>query len=609
MPFFYIISGYCSSEKNFNMAFKKYFLKYFKALYIPHFIVLLIYQITGVSGIDFQSEKWLHDSLMNFIAPHSEWFIPTLFASKVLFYPIYKLAHKANDTRVRDIIYLFVIGLSFYIAELINDNGFHAMPTWLPLALDCGCIALAFVIAGSWLKEIQIASIYEKYTKSFMYVSLILTAIVLWCIKYQTYTNVNNVAFGHSSISYFAFACVLSMAFVFACRFLCDHVSENNICVWTLSLFGRHTLVIYAGHTILFHFFNDVIYTKTGLLYQPMLNFKWSLVVIYFTIGAVILGFVCFLYEKLRKLPWNRNKAIKTFAIILAVGTMVMPSTVKAEEISTDTVEQNIVYINSVDDFLAFRDSVNAGNTYESVCISLETDLDLSEIENFEPIGVWDTGNYFYGTFDGNGHSIYNLTISREDNTALFPILGGTVCNLKIASGTITGSCCGSIASHATDSGAAKIINCINFADVYGDRAGGIADNFNGEIIGCINYGTVTSPTDEVGGIVSYDAIEIKNCASSTKQPNFHRGRINYSNVAELNVIAHNFRLGIESVEYDMNLMSVYQTESVYFSLINGKAYALGRVFYYIEKYFVDVACILLIMLSITKLNRLKMLE
>lgn len=599
MPFFFLISGYCSSNKNYDLKFSQYFLKYFKALYIPHFIIIAIYLPIGIFGIDFGSTTWLHDSIMLLLGPHSEWFIPCLFFSKVIFYPIYRMAHLTEDSRIRNIIYLFFIGLSFYLAEYLNDSGLHAKPTWLPVAVDCACVALAFVIAGSWLKEIQIEAIYETTPKKFMYSCCAMAAIVLWCIKYQTYTNVNNVAFGHSSISYFVFACILSMFFVIVCRFYCEHVSEKNIGVRILSLLGRHTIIVYAGHTILFYLFNQAIYKSTGILYHPMQNFKISLVFIYFIAAIFILSFVCLIWERLKNLKSLRMGKYKSYAICFAIGVMVLSNRmpVAAEELKTE----DIVYINSVEDFIAFRDSVNSGNTYEGILVKQMVDMDLGQIENFEPIGIYESGNYFYGTYDGDGHSIDNLKIVRSDNCALFGILGGTVCNLKIGSGEIIGACVGSIASHAT--GESRIINCINYANVHGSvRAGGIADNFNGKIISCINYGTISSDNGEIGGIVSYDAIEIRNCSSTTKQINFDRGRVNYSNVTALNPRWHNFRLGVESIEQNVELITVYQKDTIGFEENASRLYVIGKGFYYIEKYFVDVFCGIIVLISLYKI-------
>ncbi len=69
--------------------------------------------------------------------------------------------------------------------------------------------------------------------------------------------------------------------------------------------------------------------------------------------------------------------------------------------------------INSLDEFKAFRDRVNNGTAtayYGTTSFRLTTDIDLSGIE-WTPIGT--SAQSFSGTFDGGGHVIKNLKISR----------------------------------------------------------------------------------------------------------------------------------------------------------------------------------------------------
>ncbi len=73
--------------------------------------------------------------------------------------------------------------------------------------------------------------------------------------------------------------------------------------------------------------------------------------------------------------------------------------------------------ISSLDDLILFRDSVNAGETKynaSGVYVVLTTDIDLSSVDNWAPIGTFDYS--FDGNFNGNGHVIKNLKMS--DNTA-----------------------------------------------------------------------------------------------------------------------------------------------------------------------------------------------
>lgn len=142
--------------------------------------------------------------------------------------------------------------------------------------------------------------------------------------------------------------------------------------------------------------------------------------------------------------------------------------------------------VNTLDDLCAFRDCVNQGTTFAGCYVCQNANIDMDG-EDWYPIGA---GNHcFYGVYDGRGHFVENLYIPFSDrgdnNNGFFENLGGTVVNFGIESGYVEGNYCGSIASRAKGSNAA-ILNCYSKAEVRGIRAGGIADNFSGNVIaGC----------------------------------------------------------------------------------------------------------------------------
>lgn len=160
------------------------------------------------------------------------------------------------------------------------------------------------------------------------------------------------------------------------------------------------------------------------------------------------------------------------------------------------------------EDLLRLSQLVSEGEHFEGAHFVQECDIDLAGIE-WLPIGEFGTDFYFDGIYDGNGHRIENLTTKDTGNNGLFGQLGGTLMNLTLAGGEIRGDCIGSFTSHAATSHA-MIVNCCNHAAVSGDRAGGIADNFNGVILGCRNDGPLNG--NRTGGIVSYSAQRVGYC-------------------------------------------------------------------------------------------------
>ncbi|MCM1237164.1 MAG: hypothetical protein NC489_44410 [Ruminococcus flavefaciens] len=171
--------------------------------------------------------------------------------------------------------------------------------------------------------------------------------------------------------------------------------------------------------------------------------------------------------------------------------------------------------INNVSDLITLRECVGEGISFEGYYFKQTCNLDLGSDNVWIPIGEYGSGNYFYGTYDGNANYISNLNYKSHKGTdngngALFGTLGGQVLNLGIESGHIEGAYVGSIASHSIGS-AASIINCYNKASIIGTgRAGGICDNFTGgSVVNCVNYGDVFAP--QSAQIVSYNAGSLVN--------------------------------------------------------------------------------------------------
>ena len=85
---------------------------------------------------------------------------------------------------------------------------------------------------------------------------------------------------------------------------------------------------------------------------------------------------------------------------------------------SLSSFEENTAYyISSAKDLAALASLVNAGNNGSSCTFYLTDNIDLSEIENWTPIGN-STANYFGGTLDGQNFQISNLNVSAAKKKA-----------------------------------------------------------------------------------------------------------------------------------------------------------------------------------------------
>ncbi len=166
---------------------------------------------------------------------------------------------------------------------------------------------------------------------------------------------------------------------------------------------------------------------------------------------------------------------------------------------------------------------VNAGNNFAEKTITLSENIDLAGLA-WAPIGSA-TANPFAGTFDGDGKTISNLTITGNINFAgLFGRVGynegsgpaGTVKNVTIHNATIEGNYYTAVVVGVAQ--IATIDNC----DVTGTitistlnyGVGGVVGQGNATIRNCDIVGTIkiVPGSAYVGGIAGYGYFTIDNC-------------------------------------------------------------------------------------------------
>lgn len=186
--------------------------------------------------------------------------------------------------------------------------------------------------------------------------------------------------------------------------------------------------------------------------------------------------------------------------------------------------------ISSYEDLSRLRDCVDIGVNYAGWHFEQTENICFPDGQNWNPIG--DLGYNFAGVYDGGGHVISNIHCDDE-YAGVFSMLAGEVRNLGIENGEFYGDTIGSLTSHGTAE--AKIINCYNKANVIGNyRAGGLVDNFSGEIMFSWNFGKVSGKQDAVlAGICSYGSPNIRHCYSTAEteivNPSTFRGELHES--------------------------------------------------------------------------------
>lgn len=191
--------------------------------------------------------------------------------------------------------------------------------------------------------------------------------------------------------------------------------------------------------------------------------------------------------------------------------------------------ESDPYQISTADQLKLFRDIVNGagGQTpNRGAWAVLTADIDLNN-EAWTPIGP-DRDSAYTGTFDGQGHTVRNLSVTGNFNRAgLFGcVKDGTIRKLTVAgsvSCTANQGWCGGIAGYANDE---TIENCASLCTVSctgkDARVGGIVGlvDFNSSTLiirDCYNIGKITGRSDngsgDAGGICGfYMNGKISNC-------------------------------------------------------------------------------------------------
>lgn len=286
----------------------------------------------------------------------------------------------------------------------------------------------------------------------------------------------------------------------------------------------------------------------------------------------------------------------KLFASLLVTVALICACALAASAVGT-LADDGVYEISKADEMLELATLITGRKegyddarkaSYRLMCdINM---ADMSTGADMIPIGA-NAGNAFTGTFNGNGHKIYNLTLTPTDgNTGNYWGLFGRIAapaeikNLTVE-GTVTsggayvGGIVGLVADGATvvnctnrctvtytgtgtkygvggvvghvstaKTNALVITNCTNEGDITGSKCvGGIlgrSDITSGSVTvaGCVNTGNVTATIGDtngyadVGGIAGFDQSVV-----DAEQPHTYVGCTNLGNVAFKKDADHNF--------------------------------------------------------------------
>ena len=177
-------------------------------------------------------------------------------------------------------------------------------------------------------------------------------------------------------------------------------------------------------------------------------------------------------------------------------------------------------YITTAQQLKQLADEVNAGDSKNGKTYLLANDIDLSVYPNWSPIGTLKPNTSqvsypFSGVFDGQNHTISNLTCTSVTNgyAGLFGNFDGTVQNLILRDAQIT---------------------------VEGQAAAVVCENYKGQVLNCAMIGGSVKGKSVAGGVVCYNRGTVENCYATGDVTSLSGGRVCYAG----GVVGYNYTEG-----------------------------------------------------------------
>ncbi|MDO4811497.1 MAG: hypothetical protein Q3985_06085, partial [Eubacteriales bacterium] len=124
------------------------------------------------------------------------------------------------------------------------------------------------------------------------------------------------------------------------------------------------------------------------------------------------------------------------------------------------TVADDNITINNAAELAGFAKNVNDGKKYADKTVTLGADINLAGY-------LWKPIIGFAGTFNGNNHTISNMTVvdNVSDYAGFFATLGGTVKNVTFDKASVTGNRAAIVAEYTKVSSVVidnvKVLNCV----------------------------------------------------------------------------------------------------------------------------------------------------
>ena len=359
------------------------------------------------------------------------WYVSVLYIVSFLFYPLL-LKYKDTFRRwIAPVVAVMGYGFMFHM-----DNALNQSEIWYTIIFKGLLRGLAGMALG--------AAFYE---------------LKLWLDREET-PKKNGIAFAEI----FGYVAALYLAFFYngdntQLQFIFPVVIAPSIAISfsqqsflgklfkgkAFTIMGELSLCLYLNHNYLTVWLGDKFpQLEKGELWAALFGFAALFALVSLVVGRL-----------LKKILTNGRSVFAVVYSIFFIGSLLFFANGAKNEVSLQSFEgsgtkTHPYEISDRADLERLRDLVADGKDFAQTYFLQTDDIDLGEKE-WTPIGVYQSGFYFTGVYDGGNHKIYNLNMHAPKNKTsylgLFGTLQGVVCNLGIESGDISGSFVGSFAS------------------------------------------------------------------------------------------------------------------------------------------------------------------
>lgn len=292
MPFFFFLSGILHKNSGNFIAYLK---KSAKRLLVPYFIIALLAYFLWFFNLKAHnlSPEVIRQFLSIFYGNSNNglmafnnilWFLPTLFATRILFTAITRFFRKTNPL----LAVLFFFSFFGYLFSIF------APAIKLPFGIETALSAVVFYGAGFlWQNSDKTKGLIFKY-KYLLFPVLLILGSILATIDFNIYGQQIDMRLSHLN-NYFLFYINAFSGIIAWISF--SMILKKN---YLLEIIGKNALILFAWHPIVFIYLGKII--NITLVANTVKNIKIFIPFLYTFVSISIILFINSAIKKLHYL-------------------------------------------------------------------------------------------------------------------------------------------------------------------------------------------------------------------------------------------------------------------------------------------------------------------